>query len=92
MAILINALQYAVFWWLFVKLYNWRRPLALAGFPFLWTALEFLRQFSEFRFTWTNLAYTQTYYFHFIQFVEWTGYLGLSFLVATFGVLLYLIV
>lgn len=91
MAILINALHYAFFWWLFVKLYDWRQDLSLAFFPFLWTGLEFLRQFSEFRFNWLNLAYTQTYYVHFIQFVEWTGFLGLSFLVSAFGVLLYAI-
>ncbi len=87
LTILINALQYALAAWLFSLLWCRRPRLAWAALPVLWTALEFLRHFSDLRFNWLSLAYTQTYYLPFIQFIEWTGYLGLSALLVTLAVL-----
>lgn len=91
-AILINSLHYAFVWWMFRIIHRRRPELALWSFPALWTAVEYLRHFSDLRFNWLNLAYTQTYYTPFIQFVEWSGYLGLSFLLALMSVLLYKII
>ncbi|RMG65967.1 MAG: apolipoprotein N-acyltransferase [Calditrichaeota bacterium] len=87
LAILINALQYAVLAWGFAWLYRRRPTLAWASLPLFWTALEFLRHFSDLRFNWLSLAYTQTYYLPFIQFIEWTGYLGLTALLVSLAVL-----
>ncbi|RQW03070.1 MAG: apolipoprotein N-acyltransferase, partial [Calditrichaeota bacterium] len=41
------------------------------------------------RFNWMILAHTQSYYLTFIQFIEWTGYLAISFLLVFFAVSLY---
>ncbi len=87
--ILINALHYGLIWWMFRRLYDRFKTFALVSLPILWVALEQLRHYSDIRFNWLNLAYTQTYYLPFVQFIEWTGYLGLSFLLLVLAVLLY---
>ncbi len=89
-AITINALHYAVLWWLFAHFRKKSKTFALVSLPFLWTGFEFLRLFTDIRFNWMTLAYTQTYYRPFIQIVEVTGYLGLSFVLVLFSVLIYL--
>ncbi|MFQ5583440.1 MAG: apolipoprotein N-acyltransferase [Calditrichia bacterium] len=89
--IVISPLQYAVVWWLFNRLHKQNKNFALWAFPFLWVAGEYLRHFSDLRFNWLNIAYTQTYYLPFIQISDITGYLGVTFLLAIFSVLIYLI-
>jgi apolipoprotein N-acyltransferase len=51
--------------------------------------MEYLRNFSDLRFNWMTLAYTQSYYLHFIQIIEYTGYLFLSFVLLFAAVSLY---
>ncbi len=91
LAITINALHYAVLWWLFGFLRQRNERMALFALPPMWVALEYLRLFSDLRFNWLNLAYTQTYYLPFIQIAEFTGYDGVSFLVVLTAVLLYFV-
>lgn len=91
LAISINPLHYAIVWWLFRKIHQRSQTLALWSFPVLWTAAEFLRHFSDLRFNWMNIAHTQTYYLPFIQFIEWTGYLGITLLLGYMSVLLYIV-
>lgn len=90
LAVLINSFHFAILWSLFVFLRNRHPRASLVLYPFLWTGMEYLRNLSEFRFNWLSLPHTQTYYLPFIQFIEWTGPLGLTLLITTFGVLLYL--
>lgn len=89
LAVLINSFHFAFLWALFIFMRNRSSKLALILFPFLWTGMEYLRNLSEFRFNWLSLPHTQTYYLPFIQFIEWTGPLGLSLLITIFGVLLH---
>lgn len=89
--ILVTPLQYAVVWWLFQRIHRRNEAAALWSFPIIWTAAEYLRHFSDLRFNWLNIAYTQTYYLPFIQFIEWTGYMGLTVLLGYVTVLVYLI-
>ena len=91
LAIVITPLQYAFVWWFFNKIYRHNEKLALWTFPILWVASEYLRHFSDLRFNWMNIAYTQTYYLPFVQFIEWTGYLGLALLLGYMAVFIYLI-
>lgn len=91
LAILINPLHYAIVWWLFRRIHRRNESLALWSFPVLWTAAEYLRQFSDLRFNWMNIAHTQTYYLPFIQFIEWTGYLGITLLLGFLSIFLYMI-
>ncbi|NOY58873.1 MAG: apolipoprotein N-acyltransferase [Calditrichaeota bacterium] len=64
---------------------------AYALSPFLWTAIEYLQSFGEIAFPWTYLGYTQTYYLPLIQYAEFTGVYGVSFWVAGFNVILFLL-
>lgn len=91
LAIMITPLQYAFVWWFFNRIYQCNQKLALWTFPILWVASEYLRHFSDLRFNWMNIAYTQTYYLPFIQFIEITGYLGLALLLSYIAVFFYLI-
>jgi len=87
--ITVTPLQYAVVWWLFNRIYQRNESLALWSFPILWVTAEYLRHFSDLRFNWMNIAYTQTYYLPFIQFMEWTGYLGIALLLGYIAIVLY---
>ena len=90
--VLLNSFQYAIIWWLYIVFREKNQAFALFSFPFLWVGFEYIRQFSDIRFNWLALAHTQTYYLHFIQFIEYTGYLGLSFLVICLGISFYMVV
>ncbi len=89
LTVFIGALHYGFIWWLVRRVYDYFPRLALVVFPFVWVAAEFAREFTDLRFNWLNLAYTQTYYLPFIQIAEFTGYLGVSFLIAVIAVLGY---
>ncbi len=90
LAITINALHYAFVWWVYALIRQRNRNLALTVLPFLWVGAEYLRIFTDIRFNWLTLAYTQTYYRPFIQIADRTGFLGISFVVVLIGILLYL--
>ena len=52
---------------------------ALLFLPFLWTGGEYLHALSDASYPWLTLGNTQTYNHYFIQFIEFTGVWGLSF-------------
>ena len=81
LAITINSLHYAILGWIFCWLNSKNRKLLLLNFPFIWIASEYVRLFSDLRFNWLTMAYTQTYYLPLIQIVEITGYLFISLLI-----------
>ena len=90
--VLLNALQFALFGLLFSYLYKlFAKRFALALWPFLWTALEYLRQFGDLAFNWLNIAYTHTYYLTLIQICEITGYLGITLWIVVVNGLLYVL-
>lgn len=65
-------------------LYRWvmRRASpfhALLFLPFLWTGGEYLHALTDASYPWLTLGNTQTYNHYFIQFIEFTGVWGLSF-------------
>ncbi|MCK5076062.1 MAG: apolipoprotein N-acyltransferase [Calditrichia bacterium] len=91
-AVFINALHYA----LVFALYSWTRKnnklISILLLPFWWTFFEYLREFTDIKFNWLSLAHTMTYYQHFIQFIDITGTLSLTFIIILFNVLIFLIV
>jgi apolipoprotein N-acyltransferase len=80
----VTILVHPLFYFLPVSAYLWtRRHLgelaALAALPFFWVAYEYSHTLSEWSFPWLTLGNTQTYDLARIQFIEYTGVLGLSF-------------
>lgn len=70
-----------------VPLVAWRwlrlrrgRFFALAFLPFFWCGGEYLHALTDASYPWLTLGNTQTYNLHYIQFIEFTGVWGLSFL------------
>ncbi len=66
-------------------LYKWvrnrtSRYVALLFLPFLWCAGEYLHALGDASYPWLTLGNTQTYNLYYIQFIEFTGIWGLSFL------------
>ena len=60
---------------------------ALFLFPFLWTTYEWAFQLPELSFPWLPIGNTLTYAIRQIQFIEYTGMFGASFLLALINVL-----
>jgi apolipoprotein N-acyltransferase len=56
------------------------RLYALAFLPFLWCGGEYLHALTDASYPWLTLGNTQTYNLYYIQFIEFTGVWGLSFL------------
>jgi apolipoprotein N-acyltransferase len=90
LAITINSLHYAFLGWVFCWLKQKNERMALLAFPMIWIASEYLRLFSDLRFNWLTLAYTQTYYLPLIQIVEITGYLFISLIIVILAEGIYL--
>ncbi len=65
---------------------------ALALLPFLWTAFEYLHSIGDLGYPWLTLGNTQTYFTEAIQFIEYTGVYGASFVLLVQNVCLFLII
>mgnify|MGYP001773037317 CR=1 FL=1 len=78
-----------MWFYMFVKK-NAPGKLHLFVFPFVFVLFEYFRSTTELAFPWLTLGNTQTYYLAKIQFIEFTGVYGLSFLILVVNVLFYL--
>ncbi|KPK88427.1 hypothetical protein AMJ80_11070, partial [bacterium SM23_31] len=85
---LFIAVSLLLFRWLYMK-YG---ALFLVLFPFLWTAIEYLRTLSVFGFPWQSIAHTQTYFPSLIQYVDVTGVYGVTFWICMLNVLLFMLI
>jgi apolipoprotein N-acyltransferase len=89
--VILNALQFAVFAGILSYLFDKNNKLALISFPFLWTFLEYIRQFGDLAYNWLNIAHTQSYYLYLIQYVEFTGLSGVVLWICFINISLYFI-
>jgi apolipoprotein N-acyltransferase len=89
LVISLNAFHYGLIAWLYATIRKKNEILALLAFPPVWVAFEYLRTFSDLRFNWLSLAYTQTYYLTFIQISEITGFLLLSLMIVAIAATIY---
>lgn len=69
-----------------------KKELALALFPFIWVGYEFFDNEWQFAFPWLELGNTETYNLNRIQYIEFTGIHGTTFLICAATVLLYLLI
>lgn len=85
---LFTAVSLLLFRWLYMK-YG---MLFLGFFPFLWTAIEYLRTLSVFGFPWQSIAHTQTYFPSLIQYADITGVYGVTFWICLINVLVFMLI
>jgi apolipoprotein N-acyltransferase len=90
--VILNALQFAIFGGLLSTIFHSYKKMFLITFPFLWTFLEYIRQFGDLAFSWLNVAFTQTYYLYLIQFLDFTGQSGIVFWICLINISIYLII
>jgi apolipoprotein N-acyltransferase len=84
-----NAIQFALLGFILSALMRINERLALISFPFIWTFLEYSRQFGDLAFNWLNIAHTQSYFITIIQYVEYSGYLGIVLWICLLNVCFY---
>lgn len=90
--VVLNSFHYLLIFFLFMLIKNRISGMAaIFSLPFVWTFLDWLREFGDLKFNWLNLAHTFTYYQPIIQFIDITGYTGLSFVIILTNVLLYVL-
>ncbi len=87
----LMALVFSLWWPAFILLARWSifrlgLPLLLAA-PIIWVGLEFARAYFLSGFPWYYLAHSQFRWLYVIQIADFTGALGVSFLVAIFNAL-----
>jgi len=91
-AIILLCLYTAILCWLYAFVQRKWREVAVFLFPFLWTAMEYLRSLSQMSFPWLNLAYTQTYYLKLIQYASLWGNHAVSFWILWLNLIVYFLI
>jgi len=90
--VLIHPLFFLVPLLIFYGIKKLRKPsIALILFPFIWTGFEYSHNLGELAFPWIELGNTETYNINRIQYAEWFGVHGITFLICVISVLLYYI-
>jgi apolipoprotein N-acyltransferase len=89
---MLLALVFSFWWPAFVGLARWavfrlRVPLLVAA-PIIWVGLEYVRAHFLSGLPWYYLAHSQFRWLYVIQIADFSGSLGVSFLIATFNALL----
>jgi apolipoprotein N-acyltransferase len=65
---------------------------ALILFPLLWTGFEYWHNLTEFAFPWIEIGNTEVYNLNRIQYAEYSGVHGVTFIACIISVLIYLLV
>ena len=91
-AIILLCLYTAIVCWFYAHLLRRWKEAAVFLFPFLWTAMEYLRSLSQMSFPWLNLAYTQTYYLKLIQYASLWGNYAVTFWILWLNLIVYFFV
>ncbi|MFC1561445.1 apolipoprotein N-acyltransferase [candidate division KSB1 bacterium] len=74
------------------SLYRNYGTISVFFFPFLWTAVEYIRSLGVLAFPWMNIGYTQTYYLPMVQFAEYLGVHGVVFWLCVINVVLFILI
>lgn len=90
-AVLLITTYYSIALTLFNRLYRYRPALGMVAMPFLWVSVEYFRTLTEFCFPWSALGYSQSYYLYPLQIVSIISVHGLSLLIVTVNILIWLV-
>ncbi len=86
------ALNYAAIGWLTVLFIRRNKGIGLLVFPFVWTAVEFIRSFGTMGFQWVLAANGQTANLPFIQLADLGGPFLISFILVSVNTLLFTLI
>lgn len=86
-----NSLIMTIPWVIYRKVYHKLQSKNLASFSIIpiWLAYEFLHLNWDLTWSWLNLGNAFSYFTLFVQYIEWTGILGISLIVLLGNVLFY---
>ena len=87
--IILNPIQFAIFAYFYSFLKSFSHKVRILIFPFLWTFLEYIREFGDLALNWLNIGYTQGNYLSLIQFAVISGLNGVVFWICVINVILY---
>lgn len=88
----ILALIPALNCFVYAYVYSRSKILGFVIWPLIWVSWDYLRTLTEFNFPWADYGYTQSYYLPIIQPAEVFGIYGISLMVHTVGILLYIFI
>jgi len=71
---------------------RFKKNLALILFPFIWVGFEYFHNAWQLSFPWLELGNSETYNLNRVQFIEFTGVHGISFLICVISSLLYFLI
>ncbi|MCF7833064.1 MAG: apolipoprotein N-acyltransferase [Candidatus Marinimicrobia bacterium] len=86
------SLNYAFIGMLFKMIQKKDTLLAFLFFPFIWTAVEFLRSFGTFGFPWLSLGHSQAYNTVYVQMADIGGVYTVSFVLLITNLFLFLMI
>jgi apolipoprotein N-acyltransferase len=87
--VILNPIQFAIFSYLYSYLKIFTHKTRILIFPFLWTFLEYSREFGDLALNWLNIGYTQGNFLTLIQFADITGLNGIVFWICLINVIIY---
>lgn len=87
--IILNPSQFIVFAWIYAVFKTLSQKVRLLLFPFLWTFLEYIREFGDLALNWLNIAYTQGNYLFLIQFADISGINSIVFWICFINLIIY---
>lgn len=91
LASLFLALNYGLIAWLFRIIQNKKEKLAWIFLPFIWVAIEFLRSFGTFGFSWLALGHSQAHNTAYLQIADIGGVFTVSLFILLTNLFLYLL-
>jgi apolipoprotein N-acyltransferase len=71
---------------------NFNMRIALFLFPFIWTGFEYSHNLGQLAYPWIELGNTETYNLYRIQYAEYIGVHGITFLICVMSAVLYLLI
>ncbi len=71
---------------------RYKKELALILFSFIWVGFEYYHNVWQLSFPWLELGNTETYNLNRIQYIEFTGVHGISFLICIISSLMYFLI
>jgi len=92
---ILITLYYPIHIGLFASIYSYlnnsQKRMGIFLFPFLWTLLEYSREWGDIALNWLNIGYTQATYLKMVQFADIFGLNGVTFWICLINLFFFLL-